>query len=53
MERNRVDKAKIVLILTIIYLIIYVLTGVKVGYQRTPYSLQIISIIKNLCFLFY
>ena len=48
MERNRVDKAKIVLILTIIYLIIYVLTGVKVGYQRTPYSLQIISIIKNL-----
>lgn len=48
MGRNKLDKAKIVLILTILYLIIYVLTGLKVGYQRTPYSLKTIEIIKNL-----
>ena len=48
MERNKLDKAKIVLILTTIYLIVYALTGLKVGYQRTPYSLQIAQIIKNI-----
>lgn len=48
MERNKLDKAKIVLILTIIYLIIYALSGLKVGYQRTPYSLKATEIFKNL-----
>lgn len=48
MKRNRLDKSKIVLILTIIYLIIYSLTGLKVGYQRTPYSLKATEILKNL-----
>lgn len=48
MRRNRLDKAKIVLILTIIYLIIYALTGLKVGYQKTPYSLNATAILKNL-----
>ena len=52
MERNKLDKAKIVLILTIAYLIIYTLTGLKVGYQRTPYSLKPIEILKNLCTIF-
>ena len=52
MERNKLDKTKIVLILTIAYLIIYELTGLKVGYQRTPYSLQTIEIIKNLFTIF-
>ena len=52
MERNKIDKAKIVLILTTIYLIIYALTGLKVGYQRTPYSLKAIEIIKNFFTIF-
>jgi len=52
MGRNKLDKAKIVLILTILYLIIYVLTGLKVGYQRTLYSLKAIEIIKNLFTIF-
>ena len=47
MGRNKLDKTKIVLILTILYLIIYVLTGLKVGYQRTPYSLKTIEIIHH------
>lgn len=52
MERNKLDKAKIVLILTIIYLIIYALSGLKVGYQRTPYSLKATEILKNLFTIF-
>ena len=43
MVRNKIDKAKIVLILTTIYLI---------GYQRTPYSLKAIEIIKNIFTVF-
>ena len=33
MGRNKIDKAKILLILTTIYLILYALTGLKVGYR--------------------
>lgn len=48
MKRNKLDKAKIVLILTTIYLIIYELTGLKTGYQRTPYLLKTTEILKNI-----
>lgn len=56
--RNQEEKAKIVLILVIFYLIIYVLLGLKVGYERSPYSLKFIEILKNfitifLVFVFY
>lgn len=50
--RNEIDKVKIVLILVTMYLIIYVLTGLKVGYQKSPYSLEVSDIIKNLATVF-
>lgn len=50
--RNQKEKCKIVLILVISYLIIYVLLGLKVGYQRSPYSLKIDEILRNLITIF-
>ena len=50
--RNQKEKSKIVLILVIVYLIIYVLLGLKVGYNRSPYSLKINEVIKNLITIF-
>lgn len=50
--RNQKEKCKIALILVIFYLIIYVLLGLNVGYQRSPYSLKIDEILKNLITVF-
>lgn len=50
--RNQKEKCKIVLIIVTCYIIIYILLGLKVGYQRSPYSLKIDEILKNLVTIF-
>ena len=42
------DKTQSILIAMIIYIIIYFLSGLLFGFERTPYSKGIISILKNL-----
>lgn len=47
-SHHQLDKIKIILILVILYEIIYLLTGLGVGYQNSPYSLKMIEILKNI-----
>ncbi len=42
------DKTQSILIVMIIYIIIYFLSGLLFGFERTPYSKNIISIVKNI-----
>ena len=42
------DKTQSVIIAMIIYIIIYYLSGLVFGFERTPYSKSLISIIKNI-----
>ena len=44
------DKTQSLLIAMIVYIIVYFLSGLLFGFERTPYSKSIISIIKNLWF---
>ena len=42
------DKTQSLLIAMIIYIIVYFLLGIVFGFERTPYSKSIVSILKNL-----
>lgn len=44
------DKTQSLIIAMIIYIIIYFLSGLVFGFERTPYSKSLISIIKNIWF---
>lgn len=46
-SRGKIEKVKVVLILVAFYYIIYLLLGLLVGYQSSPYSLKISEVIKN------
>ena len=48
--KGKKDKTQSLLIAMIVYIIIYFLSGLLFGFERTPYSKSIISIIKNLWF---
>lgn len=47
-SRRKNEKIKVVIILVAIYEIIYLLLGLKVGYQKSPYSLKMTEILKNI-----
>ena len=46
--KGKKDKTQSLLIAMIIYIIVYFLLGIVFGFERTPYSKSIVSILKNL-----
>lgn len=47
-KKERKEKSKTTIIFTFLYLIIFFLLGLVLTFENTPYSLKILSIIKNL-----
>ena len=48
--KGKKDKTQSLIIAMILYIIIYFLSGLVFGFERTPYSKSLISIIKNIWF---
>lgn len=48
--KGKKDKTQNLIIAMILYIIIYFLSGLVFGFERTPYSKSLISIIKNIWF---
>ena len=46
--KDNTNKTQSLIIILILYIIVYFLLGLIFGYQRTPYSKEIISVIKNI-----
>lgn len=46
--KNKQDKIQLIIILLLIYLILYFSSGLFIGYERSPYSHTLLSIIKNI-----
>lgn len=46
--RAKTEKTQTVLIITMLYLFIYFFLGIFFGYERSPYSHELISVIKNI-----
>ena len=48
--KGKKDKTQSLIIAMILYIIVYFLSGLVFGFERTPYSKSLISIIKNIWF---
>ena len=46
--KYKADKTQTILIITIIYLILYFISGLFFGYSKSPYSQSVLGIVKNI-----